>query len=200
MTEYTPLSRFRKFVSRVSELSKAFGDDLQERGFKPGGTAGQVPIKTNGTDFNWSWGNYIPTTNANLTGVVTSVGNATSIADGALSVAKTSGLQGILDGKASKWTSIITVSANYTITTDDDVVLVNTTGGSRTISLPAAATVTGLSVLIKKISVDANVVTIDGNAAETIDGDPTEILTAQWQMVRIKSNGTAWFVVGEFTP
>ena len=40
------------------------------------------------------------TTNANLTGVVTSVGNATSIADAALSIAKTSGLQSALDLKA----------------------------------------------------------------------------------------------------
>ena len=40
------------------------------------------------------------TINANLTGVVTSVGNATAIADGALSIAKTSGLQTALDAKA----------------------------------------------------------------------------------------------------
>lgn len=39
------------------------------------------------------------TTNANLTGVVTSVGNATAIADAALSIAKTSGLQTALDAK-----------------------------------------------------------------------------------------------------
>lgn len=37
------------------------------------------------------------TTNANLTGPVTSVGNATAIADAALSIAKTSGLQTALD-------------------------------------------------------------------------------------------------------
>lgn len=40
------------------------------------------------------------TTNANLTGVVTSTGNATAIADAALSIAKTSGLQTALDAKA----------------------------------------------------------------------------------------------------
>jgi len=40
------------------------------------------------------------TTNANLTGVVTSVGNATAIADNALTIAKTSGLQTALDAKA----------------------------------------------------------------------------------------------------
>jgi hypothetical protein len=39
------------------------------------------------------------TTNANLTGPVTSVGNATAIANGALSIAKTSGLQAALDSK-----------------------------------------------------------------------------------------------------
>jgi hypothetical protein len=39
------------------------------------------------------------TTNANLTGVVTSTGNATAIADAALSIAKTSGLQTQLNGK-----------------------------------------------------------------------------------------------------
>ncbi len=40
------------------------------------------------------------TTNANLTGVVTSTGNATAIADAALSIGKTSGLQSALDLKA----------------------------------------------------------------------------------------------------
>lgn len=37
------------------------------------------------------------TTNANLTGVVTSIGNATAIADGALSIAKTNGLQAAIN-------------------------------------------------------------------------------------------------------
>jgi hypothetical protein len=40
-------------------------------------------------------------TNANLTGVVTSVGNATAIANNALTIAKTNGLQTALNAKAS---------------------------------------------------------------------------------------------------
>ena len=48
------------------------------------------------------------TTNANLTGVVTSTGNATAIADAALSVAKTSGLQTALDAKAPLASPIFT--------------------------------------------------------------------------------------------
>ena len=45
--------------------------------------------------------NVTATTNANLTGVVTSIGNATAIADGALSIAKTSGLQTAIDAKVA---------------------------------------------------------------------------------------------------
>ena len=69
------------------------------------------------------------TTNANLTGVVTSVGNATSIADASLAIAKTSGLQSTLDAKAlqdgtilyhsTKWfvpSSTVTVSSGTTVT------------------------------------------------------------------------------------
>ena len=46
------------------------------------------------------------TTNANLTGPVTSTGNATAIADGALSIAKTSGLQTAIDAKADTSTKV----------------------------------------------------------------------------------------------
>ena len=47
-------------------------------------------------------------TNANLTGLVTSVGNATAIADGALAIAKTAGLQTALDAKAPLASPIFT--------------------------------------------------------------------------------------------
>ena len=47
-------------------------------------------------------------TNANLTGLVTSVGNTTAIADGALAIAKTAGLQTALDAKAPLASPIFT--------------------------------------------------------------------------------------------
>lgn len=61
------------------------------------------------------------TTNANLTGPVTSVGNATAIADGALSIAKTSGLQTALNGKQATIT---------TGSTDNAILRADGTGGS----------------------------------------------------------------------
>jgi len=54
------------------------------------------------------------TTNANLTGVVTSVGNATAIADTALSIAKTSGLQSALDLKAPLASPTFTTPGAFT--------------------------------------------------------------------------------------
>jgi hypothetical protein len=60
------------------------------------------------------------TTNANLTGVVTSTGNATAIADAALTIAKTNGLQGALDLKAPlaspTFTGTVTIPSGASIT------------------------------------------------------------------------------------
>lgn len=64
-----------------------------------GTPASGVATNLTGTAAGLTAGNV--TTNANLTGVVTSTGNATAIADAALSIAKTSGLQTALDSKQS---------------------------------------------------------------------------------------------------
>lgn len=76
------------------------------------------------------------TTNANLTGVVTSTGNATAIADAALSIAKTSGLQTALDAKASKLSWSIKTTT-YTAAAGD-AIMANTTSAAFTITLPAS--------------------------------------------------------------
>lgn len=47
---------YHQFIARVEELAKAIGDSLQLRGFKTGGTVGQVPVKGAGGDFDWEWG------------------------------------------------------------------------------------------------------------------------------------------------
>lgn len=75
-------------------------------------------------------------TNANLTGPVTSVGNATAIADAALSIAKTSGLQAALDAKATKLTWTIKTTT-YTAVAGD-AIMADTNSGAFTITLPAA--------------------------------------------------------------
>jgi len=60
------------------------------------------------------------TINAPLTGVVTSTGNATAIADAALSIAKTSGLQAALDAKLGIALRFTTVTNTATLTINAD--------------------------------------------------------------------------------
>lgn len=66
-----------------------------------------------------------------------------------------------------------------------------------TITLPAAAGVTGYIYRIKRTDTTiANLVTIDANSTETIDGALTKLLFAQYDELTIQSNGTGWDVVG----
>lgn len=81
------------------------------------------------------------TTNANLTGVVTSVGNATSIADAALSIAKTSGLQTALDSKQATLvsaTNIKTINSNSLLGAGDLVIPALTDGDKGDITVSSS--------------------------------------------------------------
>ena len=84
----------------------------------------------------------------------------------------------------------------YTATFLDEVVTGDATGAAFTITLPAAASSTGLELTFKKIDVSGNAVTIDGNASETIDGATTYALTTQYQKVTIICDGTNWLIIG----
>ncbi|MDP3785966.1 MAG: hypothetical protein Q8R05_00195, partial [Candidatus Omnitrophota bacterium] len=68
------------------------------------------------------------------------------------------------------------------------------TAAAFSITLPAASGNTGRSYTIKKIDSSVNAVTVDPNAAETIDGAATYALSAQWKYVTAVSNGTNWII------
>jgi hypothetical protein len=90
---------------------------------------------------------------------------------------------------------VASTAIDLTLTVDHMVVLVDASGGDRTITLPAAAGATDRVYVIKKIDSDStkNVV-IDGNGAETIDGDATYTFYVPYSAVTVISNGTAWFI------
>lgn len=110
------------------------------------------------------------TTNANLTGVVTSAGNATAIADAALSIGKTSGLQTALDAKAPlaspTFTGTVTLPVGLTgvIRTDTGVVSVD----SDVTDLVAAASTTAQGKVELAIDSEVNTGT-DATRAVTPD-------------------------------
>ena|SRR5258706_8036580 len=72
----------------------------------------------------------------------------------------------------------------------------NANGAPFTVTLPAAASVPGQEYSFIKTDASANAVTIQGNAAELINGANTTSLAAQYNKVRIICDGTKWHIVG----
>jgi hypothetical protein len=97
-------------------------------------------------------------------------------------------LAGVIGGTVTK-------TSAYTATASDFTIRVDASGGAVTITLPAAASHTGRLYRIKKVDGSANAVTIDGNAAETIDGAATQSTTTQYASFTIQSNGTNWDII-----
>lgn len=86
-------------------------------------------------------------------------------------------------------------SAGYTIVAGDlgKVINVDATAGAVTLTLTAAATLgDGFWCYVRKADSSANGVTIDPNAAETINGAATLALSTQYDMRLIVCDGTTW--------
>lgn len=93
--------------------------------------------------------------------------------------------------------SAVSKSSNYTIDPDNDrYILVDASGGNITISLPSASDAENKGVFeIKKTDSSSNLVIIDGNGSETIDGSTTVTINVQYEAISIVSNGTEWFIL-----
>ena len=89
-----------------------------------------------------------------------------------------------------------TVVANTTLTADDaGLVLVDATGGPRTITLPAANAMNARPMLFRvvKIDVSANAVTVQRAGMDTIEGAASIVINGQWASATLISNGVnAW--------
>lgn len=98
-------------------------------------------------------------------------------------------------GGSSLTYALTTKTGNYTALSTDSVILCNASGGGFTITLPAAASNTGKFYTIKKTDSSVNLVTIDANSAEAIDGTLTRILTYQYDSLTICCDGSNWFIL-----
>lgn len=88
------------------------------------------------------------------------------------------------------------VSANTTLTAADmgKLLLVDTAGGAVTITLEDPSLVSGEEVLIVKTSADANAVTVDAAAGDSIEGAGSISLASQWDKAALVSDGAATYV------
>lgn len=71
----------------------------------------------------------------------------------------------------------------------------DTSGGGFTVTLPSASGCTGQRIQVKKISTDANNITVNTTSSQTIDGLTTQIWSSQYDTMEVESNGTNWDIV-----
>jgi hypothetical protein len=89
-------------------------------------------------------------------------------------------------------------SSTFTAGLSDQLLLVS--GASFTVNLPTASGNTGKEYWIKKTDSSlSNIITIDGNGAETIGGSTTRLLHTENEMYHIVSDGTNWQVLNHET-
>ncbi len=92
---------------------------------------------------------------------------------------------------------VVTKTGNATLTDSERIVLADATSAAFTLTLPTAAVTTPYPVFyIKKIDSSlANIVTIDANGSETIDGLLNITLANRGETVMLQGDGTNWRVI-----
>ena len=91
----------------------------------------------------------------------------------------------------------VVVTAAYTIIFEDGVVLVDTSGGPVTVTIPFAAGHADRVFYIKKTTTDVNAITLARSGADTIDGAASHIFGISARDARtIHSNGVSlWSII-----
>lgn len=94
---------------------------------------------------------------------------------------------------------VVSKTSAYTATQSDDVILCS--GSAFTVTLYTAVGNTGRQLTIKKTDSSlSNVITIDGDGSETIDGVTSTTLNTQYESVTLVSDGANWQIVERRIP
>jgi hypothetical protein len=139
-----------------------------------GGVGGILPLANGGTGANLS-----ATGGANKVVQQTSIGAPFTV--GVLTGAN------ITNNVSAQSTSFSAAAATTYLCT--------TTGGSITVTFPAAFTNTGAIINVKKVSSDSNNVTITPSSGALIDGATTAVISVQYTSITAISDGTNWWII-----
>ncbi len=85
------------------------------------------------------------------------------------------------------------VTADYAAVITDRILLTDATSSDVDITLPSAATSTGVRITVKKT--DSTVNTVDVASADLIDGLASQPITLQYDSFSCVCDGTTWFLV-----
>jgi hypothetical protein len=89
-------------------------------------------------------------------------------------------------------------SADYTVLDNDGIAELGVTAASDvTITLPTAADNANRVLTVKKVDSGSGKVIVDGESAETIDGETTYSLYVQYDAITLLCTGSAWLIVNK---
>lgn len=88
-----------------------------------------------------------------------------------------------------------TKTSNYTIGATDTVIFANATSGNVTITLPTASGVSGYRFYVKRIDNSGNTCAVARSSSDTIDGQTSINLDAQYTSLTLVSDGSAWYII-----
>jgi hypothetical protein len=88
-------------------------------------------------------------------------------------------------------TGVVVTGASATVSASHTIVA---TAGNCALALPDATTVDQQEFKIKKISTDPNALTISPSNGQTIDGQTSLTITAQYTAVTLYALGGAWYI------
>lgn len=92
--------------------------------------------------------------------------------------------------------TVATKTANYTVTTSDQLLLADATSGGFTFTMPTAVGNSGKTIWFKRIdNALTNLVIIDGSGSETIDGSLTVTLYNSDQVYQFVSDNSNWQLI-----
>lgn len=102
---------------------------------------------------------------------------------------------GIIYSNVTNDPLLVIKTANYTIDRTNRTILADATSGNFTVTLPTAANARGQQYIIKRISTNANNVTIATTSSQTIDASTTYVITNPRETVTVVSDGTNWQLI-----
>jgi hypothetical protein len=88
------------------------------------------------------------------------------------------------------------VSANFSINANDEVILATAGAGGITGTLPDATSTAGMWVKVKRIDSGAGNLNIVPAGSDTIDGFSSYLLTNQYQFIDLVADSGIWYIVG----
>lgn len=91
--------------------------------------------------------------------------------------------------------TVVSVTAAYTPSEEDFLILANATGGAFSVTLPTAVGKQEQWFVVKRTNGGGNNVTIAASGAETIDGAASVVLAAQYNFRWVISDNANWHVI-----